>query len=171
MRRSFIFFGMVFLLLFSVAVSYCQVEYLWISAADMTPYSDTVEYEKLFAYTNAHSTASTDVYMVASVNLPDGATINGMYFFFEDNTTTGHIYMALFRVNVQAGISQEMFRADTIGDAPVAGMQVASDWTVSQGQKEVKNSTFDYVLHVYFGSDESAGNLRFHGVRIHYTPK
>ncbi|UCE41025.1 MAG: hypothetical protein JSV17_16540 [Candidatus Aminicenantes bacterium] len=167
MKKLLFISGVVCLLLFSATVGYA-VEYMWIGAAAMTPNQTNVQFNKDWNYTKLFA-GGADMQLVAPVYLPDGATINGVYFFFEDNNTTGHIYITLIRVNVQSEVMQEMFRTITTAGGATPGMQVTSDWTVTAGQKEVKNSTFAYYVHVHLDQDESAGNLRFHGVRIHYT--
>jgi hypothetical protein len=164
MKKAIFVSAVVFLLFLLQATSYA--DHISIGPAAFTP---AQEHNDIYIAADGSYFQTSDSYSIffAQVFLPQGAIIDGMFFFYTDNNSGADCYMAcdLKRLNYDTGTTQEMFRVTTPGaDSSVRHI---ADWTLYQGQREVRNQSFAYYVKVWF-NNTAGGNLKFHGVRIHY---
>lgn len=105
-------------------------------------------------------------YFYAPLHLPDNAKITAMTVFFEDNSTSNlSVYIwrdLLYSTGVNTIVGW-------ISSGATAGLQNEKTTSVNFAFNKILNSGATYIIQVYFtGGDGS--NLRFHAVRIFYTP-
>jgi len=139
-------------------------DYISLSPAVFIPRQSTTTYYKSTSGSYLDTYVAPCIYF-APVFLPQGAVIDGIFFFYYDENSDSGGYMTciLERLNYDTGNDQELFRVNSQGSAP--GVRKTGTWTLWGGSRVVKNQSFAYYIKLWFNADP---NLRFHGVRIHY---
>jgi hypothetical protein len=135
-----------------------KTSYVSVSAAAFSPLDDN------YMYTNSGNTLDpTDMssqYYYAPVQLPHGATVTKIEFYWSDlsGDYNGHCY--LYRNDMQAG-------GDTLGTVDTSGSSgVGSSETTTITNPTVDNSQYAY----YLGWDlDGGGDVEGYGVVIEYT--
>lgn len=114
-------------------------------------------------------TATTVGYLEAPVNLPDGATVTGVYFYVYDNDATynlqaGQLWRNDASTSTAFGTSQQMANVP----APAANstlIQLTSSTTITNPVIDNQN----YTYFVRWGTQQSNANMRLVKVMITYT--
>jgi hypothetical protein len=135
-----------------------KTSYVSVSAAAFSPLDDN------YMYTNSGNTLDpTDMssqYYYAPVQLPHGATVTKIEFYWSDlsGDYNGHCY--LYRNDMQAG-------EDTLGTVDTSG----SSGVGSSETSTITNSTIDNSQYAYYlGWDlDGGGDVEGYGVVIEYT--
>jgi hypothetical protein len=109
--------------------------------------------------------ADTSRYMHAPVNLPDGATLNSVEFFYYDNLAPG--YMTATLVRDAPGISSSIALAVALSPAGAVGY--GSDLRSLSTPEVVNNSRYNYSIEVYWSADSTgAAGAKLMGIKVLY---
>lgn len=111
--------------------------------------------------------ATTAPYMHAPVNLPDGAQITSLVFYYYDNNDPGYMIARLIRNNDPAVGG----RASLIGgQSPDGAVGYGNISVTSPTPEVVDNDRFNYEIEVYWSAASTEANgLRLMGVKIVYS--
>ncbi|MBN1993282.1 MAG: hypothetical protein JW953_11330 [Anaerolineae bacterium] len=101
--------------------------------------------------------------MFASVELPSGATVTSLTFFWEDSDAANNMTLYLRRY-LRDGTFENMAWASSSGSG---GMGNTSDTTISN--PVIDNFTYAYALQIIW-DDPAGGNLAAYGARVAYSP-
>lgn len=111
------------------------------------------------------STTGADKTLYAGVNLPNGATVTGLYMHVEDASNTD-LTLALVRRGLDGSAGSTL--ASVVSSGNVAGTRLFSDTVISSAT--IDNSTYAYMVKVVFAPTITNPNPPIlHGIRIGYT--
>lgn len=126
--------------------------------------------------TYMHYTAGTggSCTALASLTLPDGATLGTLSCLAYDNSTvsgfTSYVNVRLYRIDLSTGLFDSILGLGTGTDSPNLQTLVAA---IPSGKNAVDNNNFAYVLYAWFGNADLStvgNNLRLYGCKIGYQP-
>jgi len=102
-------------------------------------------------------------YAFAPVNLPNGAIIDGIRFFYRDNGPEG-IETSLFKQSMWQVAVQKLFEIASLGAEP--GLRWSSDWSLNEGWRTVQTGNSSYWIQIYFG--EGGIDYMVYGAQVIY---
>ncbi len=103
--------------------------------------------------------------MLAPINLPDGAVINSIEFFYYDNQTPGYMLAHLMRGDPSLGSSTYLIGASS----PAGAVGYGSDLEPLPIPEVVDNSRYNYRIEVFWSADSiGATGAKLMGIKIQY---
>jgi hypothetical protein len=150
--------GLASLLLYSMAATPGH-GYISVPAAAFRPESHTYQYEIVSGWVR-NSDGDSDYYD-APLELPHGATLTKLTFFWEDGSSTDDGYCQLWRIVFSGGRGLGLASVNTNGDAGVAD---SSEVTITM-LATVDNSQYGYGLTVYLPDS----SVEAFGAIVEYT--
>jgi hypothetical protein len=102
-------------------------------------------------------------YAFAPVNLPNGAIIDGIRFFFLDKGPET-VRASLFRQSMWQMSVSELFSISSSGAEP--GLRWSSDWSLNAGWRTVQTQNFSYWIQLHF--NEGGLDYQVFGVQVIY---
>jgi hypothetical protein len=109
--------------------------------------------------------ADTSRYMRAPVNLPDGAVINSIEFFYYDNMAPGIMLATLVRNDPSSGSSTAL----AVAPSPAEAVGYGSHLEPLPIPEVVNNSRYNYSIEVYWSADSiGATGSKLMGIKILY---
>ena len=114
--------------------------------------------------------AATDPYMHAPVNLPDGAQITSLVFYYYDNNDPGYMTARLIRNNDPVIGDRDALAWPSSPTGVAAGSHYSySSYTLSTPEV-VDNYRYNYEVEVYWSAASTEANgLRLMGVKVVYS--
>ncbi len=110
--------------------------------------------------------ADTSRYMRAPVNLPDGAVINSIEFFYYDNIAPGIMLATLVRNDPGSGSSTAL----AVAPSPAEAVGYGSHLEPLPIPEVVNNSRYNYSIEVYWSADSiGAAGSKLMGIKVVYS--
>lgn len=142
-----------------------QTGYIMLGGCDFVPITGAENYLMMENNGELYPAASSaeDKYL-APLNLPHGASITAMHFYYYDMSDTGYVTMYLQDFDNGGGTNNLATAA-----SPTASAGGYGNTSVVMSNQTVNNSSHSYHLKAVFNATDQAANLRVTGVRITYT--
>ena len=111
--------------------------------------------------------AAADPYMHAPINLPDGAQITGLVFYYYDNHNPGYMTANLIRNNDPGTGSRTSLASANSPFGVVAGSHYSYSSYPLSTPEVVDNARYNYEIEVYWSA--ASTELRLMGVKVVYN--
>jgi hypothetical protein len=114
--------------------------------------------------------STTDAYMHAPVNLPDGAQIATLVFYYYDNNDPGYMVAYLIRNNAFGFGSRAYLASPSSPSGIVAGSHYGNSSYTLPMPEVVDNASYNYEIEVHWtAASTEANGLRLMGVKVVYS--
>jgi hypothetical protein len=150
----------IFLLVFSASLA--MADWVNVPAAAFKADKESEDFDINAGYVQK---PTTDGYLYAPVNLPNGAVIKNIRLLYMDNSASYDVTAILIRANMYNNTTMALFQVSTSGASGTYQSLVDSTTPVAANRK-VYNNVLQYAVQLYFSGGDDL--ILVMGVTIEY---